>query len=244
MRISKARCTTMNPSTHALGYQRDQKVLADLELFGCLSQEQIHLLRFWNVSTEMSHRCTQRLEKDKLIRRVKMKWAGEPDWFYPYDNKRPDQYQHRLGKAWIYTAWNFKILASAGSQQLIHFKTEEKRFYRENEKFPIPDDYAVIEHRVLGNTFHFGEFQVTESGNQWDKNYKALFDSFSPNDQLFLTIVATESYQSIREKLVKDLSRFKNVRVDFFTLDKLKTYCWRVALQLREKYRQKELITR
>lgn len=196
------------------------------------------MLEFWNVSTEMSHRCTQRLEKDKLIRRVKMTWAGTPDWFYSYDEKRPDQIQHRLGKAWIYTAWNLKILASDGAQKLIHFKTEEKKF-----EILFPDGYAVIEHKVLGNMFNFGEFQVTESGNKWDKDYKTLFKGFAKDELLVLTVVTTGPYDSIKEQLVKDLIGFKNVRVEFFTLDKLREYCWRVSLQLREKTKQKEVLT-
>ena len=170
------------------------------------------------------------------MRRVSMRWAGEPDWFYPYDTKRPDQIQHRLGKAWIFTAWNLKTLASDGRQKLVHFKTEEKKF------LPVPDLYAVIEHNVLGNMYHFGEFQVTESGNKWDKNYRALFETFAEGQPLTLTVVTTGRYEAIKRQLAQNLSGMRNVRVEYFTLDKLRKLCWRIALQLREESRR-ELTT-
>lgn len=190
------------------------------------------MLEFWNVSTEMSRRCTQRLCENKQIRRVNMRWAGEPDWFYPYDMKRPDQVQHRLGKAWILTAWNLKTLASSGAQKLVHFKTEEKKF------LPVPDLYAVTNHRIYGNMYHFGEFQVTESGNKWDKDYKTLFETFAESQAIHLTIVTTGHYEVIRRQSGDNLRGMRNVRVEYFTLNKLRELCWRIAIQLREESRK------
>ncbi len=185
----------------------------------------------------MSHRCTQRLVERKQIRRVSMRWAGEPDWFYLYDEKkRPDQVQHRLGKAWIFTAWNLKVIASAGAQKLVYFKTEEKKF------LPVPDLYAVTNHRIYGNIYHFGEFQVTESGNKWDKDYKALFETFAESQAIHLTIVTTGHTGAIRRQLGENLRGMRNVRVEYFTLDKLRELCWRIALRLKEESR-KELTT-
>ena len=231
----------MNPSTHAQGRKRDQRILAHLEALKCLSQEQIHLLEFWNVSTEMSHRATKRLAQDKLIRRVKMSWSDMPDWFYPYDDKRPDQIQHRLGKSWIYVAWHLKALDSKGTQEIIYFKPEERRFFSENNKLPIPDSYGVIRHNVLGDIFNFGEFQVLESGNRWNKNYQALFETFAEDQLLNLMVVTTDEFGTLKAQLQKELSGMRNVRTEFYRVDKLRELCWRIALRKREEFRQKEL---
>ena len=231
----------MNPTTHANGRKRDQRVLAHLEACSVLSQEQIHLLEFWNVSREMSHRCTQRLEKDKLIRRVKMSWSDMPDWFYLYDEKRPDQIQHRLGKSWIYVAWHMKALDSYGIQSLNYFKPENRKFYEQDKSFPIPDCYGVINHKVYGDIFSFGEFQVNESSNAWNKNYRALFNTFASDQYLSLIVVTTGPYDAIKEQVYKEFLGMKNVRLEFYTLDKLRDLCWRIAIIKRDEARRKEL---
>ncbi len=189
----------------------------------------------------MSHRCTKRLVEDKLIKRVEMKWSDMPDWFHDYDSKRPDQIQHRLGKSWIYTAWNLKALDSQGNQTLTYFKSEERRFYEKNKTLPISDCYGVIDHKVYGSIYCFGEFQVNESSNRWNKNYRALFETFAQDQYLSLTVVTTGPYDNIKEQLLKELSNMKNVRLEFYQLDKLRELCWRIALKKREEYRQKEL---
>ncbi|MDP4158167.1 MAG: hypothetical protein Q8911_00180 [Bacillota bacterium] len=232
----------MNQTTHVQGHKRDLRVLAHLDQLKCLSQEQIHLLEFWNVSTEMSHRCTQRLEKDKLIRRVKMSWSDIPDWFYLYDEKRPDQIQHRLGKAWIYTAWHMKSLDSQNNQELTYFKSEERKFFDQDKTLPIIDDYGVMKHKVYGEIFYFGEFQVLESGNKWNKNYRKLFQTFAEDQILNLMVVTTGSYETLKNQLVRELSGMKNVRLEFYQLDKLKKISWRIVLRKREERRQKELV--
>ena len=196
------------------------------------------MLEFWNVSTEMSHRCTQRLEKDKLIRRVEMKWSDVPDWFYPYDDKRPDQIQHRLGKSWIYVALKMKVLDSQGTQRLTYFQPEERKFFAGNGKLPIPDSYGVIHHNIYGDIFNFGEFQVLESGNRWNKNYRALFETFAQDQLLNLMIVTTDEFDALKAQLQKELSGMRNVRLEFYQLDKLRELCWRIALKKREEYRK------
>ena len=231
----------MNPTTHANGRKRDQRVLTHLEACSVLSQEQIHLLEFWNVSREMSHRCTQRLENDKLIRRVKMSWSDMPDWFYLYDEKRPDQIQHRLGKSWVYVAWHMKVLDSYGIQSLNYFKPENRKFYEQDKSFPIPDCYGVINHKVYGDIFSFGEFQVNESFNSWNKDYGALFQSFGNSEQLNLMVVTTGPYDTIKKKLYDELLGRKNVRLEFYQLDKLRDLCWRIAIIKRDEARRKEL---
>lgn len=218
-------------------------MLTHLEALKCLSQEQLHLLEFWDVSTEMSRRCTKRLEDNHLIRRVKMKWAGTPDWFHLYDDKRPDQIQHRLGKAWICTAWNLKALDSQSNQRLTYFKSEEKRFFVQDEKLPVPDSYGVMNHKVYGDIFNFGEFQVLESGNAWDKDYRSLFKTFAEDQWLSLMIVTTGPNDILKQRLFKELSGMKNVRLEFYTLDRLKELCWRIALKMREEHRRKNVLT-
>lgn len=188
----------------------------------------------------MSHRATKRLEKDKLIRRVRMSWSDTPDWFYPYDDKRPDQIQHRLGKSWIYVALNMKVLDSNGNQELSYFKSEERKFFASNDKFPIPDSYGVIKHNVYGDIFNFCEFQVLESSNKWSKNYRALFEAFAQDQLLNLMIVTTDSYDKLKTQLQKELQGIQNVRLEFYQLDKLKEICWKIALRKREEYREKK----
>ena len=167
-----------------------------------------------------------------------MSWSDMPDWFYLYDDKRPDQIQHRLGKSWIYVAWHMKALDSYGTQLLNYFKSENRKFYEQNKTFPIPDCYGVIKHKVYGDIFCFGEFQVNESSNVWNKDYRALFDTFALDQQLSLMVVTTGSYDVIKEKLYKDLSGRKNVRVEFYQVDKLRELCWRIVLIKREEYRR------
>ena len=215
----------MNHYTQSQGRRRDLRVLADLEVCGLLSQDQIHLLNFANVSTEMSHRCTQRLVEKKQIRRVNMRWAGEPDWFYPYDTKRPDQVQHRLGKAWIYTGLQVRTSATP-TQELIYFKSEEMQFLPTVK----PDIYAVIRHGGE-NGYLFGEFQVTESGNRWDKDYPTLFRTFAEDVPITLQVVTTGSYEPIKKILTKQMTEFKNVHIEYMMLSKLRELCWRVALR-------------
>ena len=170
-----------------------------------------------------------------------MKWSDMPDWFYLYDKKRPDQIQHRLGKSWIYTAWNLKALDSQGNQELTYFKQENRKFYEGDKSLPIPDSYGVINHNVYGKIFCFGEFQVNESSNKWNKDYKALFKTFADDQYISLTVVTTSSYNAIKDRLQKDLSGMRNVRLEFYELDKLRDLCWRIALRKREEFRQKEL---
>lgn len=199
------------------------------------------MLEFWNVSREMSHRCTQRLERDHLIRRVKMSWSDMPDWFYLYDEKRPDQIQHRLGKSWIYTAWHMKALDSYGVQSLTYFKSENRKFYDKDKSHPIPDCYGVMNHKVYGNIFSFGEFQVNSSSNTWNKDYRSLFDTFALDQYLSLMVVTTDSFDTIKAKMYSELLGKKNIRLEFYTLDKLRDLCWRIVLIKREEHRQKEL---
>lgn len=189
----------------------------------------------------MSHRCTKRLETDKLIRRVEMKWSDVPDWFHDYDKKRPDQIQHRLGKSWVYVAWHLKALDSQGNQTITYFKQEEKRFFQGNDKLPISDCYGVTNHKVYGDIFCFGEFQVLESSNKWNKNYKALFETFAQDQYLSLTVVTTGPYEKIKTQLLKELSGMRNVRLEFYELDKLRELCWRIALKKRDEFRRKGL---
>jgi len=189
----------------------------------------------------MSHRATKRLEKDHLIRRVEMRWSDVPDWFHDYDIKRPDQIQHRLGKSWIYTAWNLKALDSQGNQNLTYFKSEERKFFDKNKILPITDCYGVINHKVYGDIFCFGEFQVLESGNRWTKNYRALFETFAQDQLLNLMVVTTGPNDILKAQLQKELSGMRNVRTEFYQVDKLKELCWRIALRKREEFRQKGL---
>lgn len=167
-----------------------------------------------------------------------MRWSDMPDWFYPYDDKRPDQIQHRLGKSWIYVALKMKILDSRGTQELVYFKHEERRFFAGNDKLPIPDSYAVINHKVYGDIFNFCEFQVLESSNKWNKDYRALFKTFAQDQLLNLMIVTTDSYDKLKDQLLKELSGMRNVRLEFYQLDKLRELCWRIALRKREEFRK------
>lgn len=171
-----------------------------------------------------------------------MSWSDTPHWFYPYDDKRPDQIQHRLGKSWIYTAWHMKVLDSQGNQELTYFKSEERKFFDQDKTLPIIDDYGVVRHKVYGDIFNFGEFQVLESGNKWDKNYRKLFQSFGDSELLNLMVVTTGDYSTLKTQLVKELTGMKNVRLEFYQLDKLRELCWRIALRKREEFRQKELV--
>lgn len=169
-----------------------------------------------------------------------MSWLDMPDWFYPYDDKRPDQIQHRLGKSWIYTAWHMKTLDSQGNQKLTYFKSENKKFNDKEKTLPIPDCYGVINHKVYGDIFSFGEFQVLQSGNKWNKKYRELFETFATDQLLSLMVVTTDEYDTIKTQLLKELSGMKNVRLEFYQLDKLKELCWRIALRKREEFRQKK----
>lgn len=171
-----------------------------------------------------------------------MKWSDTPDWFYPYDEKRPDQIQHRLGKSWIYVALRMKVLDSQSTQELVYFKPEERKFFAGNDKFPIPDSYAVIQHKVYGDIYCFNEFQVLDSGNKWNKNYRALFETFAQDQLLNLMVVTTGPYEKLKAQLLKELSGMKNVRTEFYQLDKLRELCWRIALRKRDEYRHKEMI--
>ena len=112
--------------------------------------------------------------------------------------------------------------------------------FRSNDKFPIPDSYAVIHHKIYGDIYNFCEFQVLESSNKWSKNYRALFETFAQDQLLNLMVVTTGPYDKLKAQLQKELS-MKNVRLEFCELDKLKEICWRIALRKREEFRQKGL---
>ena len=170
-----------------------------------------------------------------------MSWSDMPDWFYLYDGKRPDQIQHRLGKSWIYTAWHMKALDSYGVQSLTYFKSENRKFYEKEKSHPIPDCYGVMKHKVYGDIFSFGEFQVNASGNSWNKDYRSLFETFALDQYLSLMVVTTDSFDAIKGKMYRDLLGKKNIRMEFYTLDKLRELCWRIVLIKREEHRQKEL---
>ena len=164
-----------------------------------------------------------------------MSWSDMPDWFYPYDDKRPDQIQHRLGKSWLYTSLNIRTMT--GEEKIIYYKDEESKF------MPLlkPDGYCKTTHSKLGYKHYFCEFQINQSGNKWDKDYKTLFNSFSEDQNLTLMIVTTESYEKLREQLLREMKGMKNVSLAFYTLDELRGLCWRIVLNLREKFKQKEL---
>jgi hypothetical protein len=76
-----------------------------------------------------------------------------------------------------------------------------------------------------------------------DKDYRSLFQEYSDNEQLTLIVVTTGSYDSIRTKLMTQMKGFRNVRLEFFTLPKLKEYCRRIARELKANASQtKEVV--
>ena len=230
---------SQNLTTHAQGHKRDLQVLAHLGVCKLLSQEQIHLLEFWNVSKEMSHRCTKRLaEKDHLIRRVKMSWSDSPDWFHLYDEKRPDQIQHRLGKAWLYTSLIVRTMEGS-EEKLIYYKDEETKFL---EKYKLKiDGYCKTVHAKWGIKHYFGEFHVSSSPSDWNKNYISLFNSFSGDQSLTLIVITVDNYTNLKKRLVKEFQGMRNVTLAFYTLEELGGLCWKIALKAREKFKNKEL---
>jgi len=122
-------------------------------------------------------------------------------------------------------------------ERLIYYKDEESKF------MPLlkPDGYAKTAHSRLGAKHYFCEFQINSSGNKWNKPYKELFQSFSEDQSLTLMVVTTDSYDTIKKQLIKEMSSMGNVSLAFYTLDELRSLCWRIALGKREEFRQKEL---
>lgn len=165
-----------------------------------------------------------------------MSWSDQPDWFHLYDAKRPDQIQHRLGKSWLYTSLNIRAMQGA-EEKLIYYKDEESTF------IPLlkPDGYCKTIHSRLGAKHYFCEFQINSSGNKWNKPYGKLFQSFSEDQNLTLIVVTTESYDTIKKQLVKEMSGMNNISLALYTLDELRGLCWRIVLRKREEFRQKEL---
>jgi len=122
-------------------------------------------------------------------------------------------------------------------EKLIYYKDEESTF------IPLlkPDGYCKTIHSRLGAKHYFCEFQINSSGNKWNKPYGKLFQSFSEDQNLTLIVVTTESYDTIKKQLVKEMSGMNNISLALYTLDELRGLCWRIVLRKREVFRQKEL---
>jgi hypothetical protein len=224
----------MNQSTHKEGAVRDEKVLKHLELCCCLNQEQIHLLEFYNVSTEMSYRCTNRLEKkSKRIKRCKGLTKSEPDWFYIVDEKKPKQIEHRQGKGWIYVFLNLRATFS-DKKKLIYYQDEEKKYEKE---FGIRSDaYAIMENQGQGYEHIFCEYQ---DKGVWDKKYKTLFDDFDEDENITFLIVTSKPDPDLEIRIRNEMRDLKNVKVEFYEINQLKQMIWKIV----QKQKQQKQLT-
>ena len=139
-----------------------------------------------------------------------------PDWFHNYDEKRPDQIQHRLGKSWLYTAINIRTMPGS-EEKLIYYKSEDKQF---EQSFGIrPDAYCKTIHAKWGTRHTFAEFQISSSIGDWGKKYPALFKSLAGDQAITLMVVTADDYSSLKKHLIREMSGMKNITLAFYTLD-------------------------
>ena len=226
----------MNQTNHTKGYYRDLRVLTHLERCICLNTTQIHLLEFQGLSIEMAHRCCRRLERKHRIKRGDRISFLEKDYFWLFDEKKPKNIEHTLGKSWVYT---FVILNSRASNYTnLTFENEPTQF------LPIikPDQFITFD-TFNDKKIYFNEFTRYESGNEFKKikQYNQLAEKLIKDkyqgistywwidlskNQTFVVLIVTDGGDTAKNKIQKIIDKDKAFpySIELLTLDKIKNF--------------------
>lgn len=215
-------------SNHKKGSLRDSSLVGLLSSGIAFNTEQIHLLLFRdNVERIVQRRLKKLTEERKIIRRDRLS-IDEP--FFYYIDRKPGQVDHVLGVSWIYT-WVRMTLTNM--EKLHCFEREVKEY----TKIVRPDAFMGIKHLFTGNlTFFFIEFDIAESGNDFDKviKYNTLFSTESyahawwvPLSKRFpaIVVVTTGNKERIHERVKTENSN--NLEFRIYTLSEIKEECFR-----------------
>ena len=222
-------------------------MLAHLERCTCLNTTQIHLLEFQGLSIEMAHRCCRRLEKKHRIKRGDRISFLEKDYFWIFDEKKPKNIEHTLGKSWVYT---FIVLNSRASNYLnITFENEPVQF------LPIvkPDQFMTFD-TFNDKKIYFNEFTRYESGNEFKKikQYNNLAEKLIKDrqqgistywwidlskNQTFVVLIVTDGGDTAKNKIQKIINRDKlfPYSVELLTIDEIKNFCLKLHLTKKEE---------
>lgn len=212
------------PSNHQRGSLRDKAIFRLLSPNVAFNTEQIKLILFRDNVERIVQRRLKILADKKAIKRDRIS-IDEP-YFY-YQDRKPGQVEHVLGVSWIYT-W---VLMTLTPMERLHCFDREVKEY----KTVRPDVFMGIKNLFTGAfTFFFLEFDIAESGNDFDKvaKYNALFASESyssawwvPLSKRFpaIVIVTTGSVERINERI--KVENVNNLEFRVYTLSQIKEEC-------------------
>jgi len=207
------------------------------------------LLEFQGLSIEMVHRCCRRLEKRHRIKRGDRISFLEKDFFWLFDEKRPKNIEHTLGKAWVYT---FIILNSrASNYKNLTFVNEPLQFLPAVK----PDQFMTFD-TFNEKKIYFNEFTRYESGNEFKKikQYNDLAEKLIKDrnqgistywwidltkDQTFIVLIVTDGGETAKNKIQKIIDKDKEFpySVELLTIDEIKNFCLKLHLIKREELR-------
>jgi hypothetical protein len=176
----------------------------------------------------MAYKVMARLSDPKRKPRLlnRDRYSNLEPYFYYF--KRPGQIEHTLGVSWIYT-W---VRMTLTTMERIHCFDREVKEY----KTVRPDAFMGIKHLFSGNlSFYFMEFDVAESGNDFDKvaKYNALFSSegyasawWVPLSKRFpaIIVVTTGNKDRILDRVKAE--NINNLEFRVYTLSEIKEECF------------------
>lgn len=193
----------------------------------------------------MVHRCCRRLEKKHRIKRGDRISFLEKDYFWLFDEKKPKNIEHTLGKSWIYSF----IISNYRESKYTNFT-----FENESTQFlPIlkPDQFITYDTFSEKKIF-FTEFTRYESGNEFKKikQYNSLAEKLVKDrshgissywwtdlskNQNFTVLIVTDGGESGRDKIQKIINRDKvyPYLIELLTLDDIKKFCLKLHLAKR-----------
>lgn len=211
-------------SNHRKGYLRDSELLRLLSPGVAFNTEQIRFLLFRDNVERIAQRRLKVLTDKKVIKRDRIS-IDEP-YFY-YIDRKPGQVEHVLGVSWIYT-W---VRMTLTNMEKLHCFEREVKAY----KIVRPDAFMGVKHLLTGNlSFYFMEFDMAESGNDFDKvaKYNTLYSSegFShawwvPLSKRFpaVVVVTTGNKERIKERVKAENTNGLEFRI--YTLNEIKEEC-------------------
>lgn len=203
------------------GSLRDSEILRLIESQTCMNTDQIRLLLFNGVTSQVCNRRLLSLVKSGRLKRNRYS-INEP--YYYYLNKKPGQVEHVLGISWAYV-WIAKTLKSWES---LHGFEREVTF-----KILRSDGLISIKNNITGEfRFLFLEMDIAESGNPFKKAelYDYLYSSegylgkwFSPLLKRFppVIVITTDKIKKIKERIGDSEVEFR-----VYSLESIKEACF------------------
>lgn len=211
-------------SNHKKCSRRDKELFRLLEANRALNTDQIQLLLF---KDNIPHTTRRRLKKLTEAKRVKRDRLSINEPYFYYLDKKPGQIEHVLGVSWIYT-WVCSSLS--GITQLYGFEREV------TYKTLRPDALICVKSAWSKSfSFFYGEFDITESGNDFGEKVRRYNEFYNSGEYLkmwwvplakrfpIIRVVTTGKVDSLLKKITKE--NVNNLEFQVFSLNQVKEEC-------------------